>query len=191
MDHSTVQYLYGGGCGITAALPLVTGDVNITLTNSIGADSNGAYMHRGIFVSGQNKNQAGGDMVLGNATLTLNECKCNYIHATGDGAGTANKVEIFVNGGGSTESNAEYIYNSDTSYGIAQRHPNATVHISGNVPLTQLRGFQNVNITNGSTLQQYSSEETLLDKHDRVLNENVNMGEGAKLHGNNGGWRNI
>lgn len=58
-------------------------------------------------------------MVLGNATLTLNECKCNYIHATGDGAGTANKVEIFVNGGGSTESNAEYIYNSDTSYGIA------------------------------------------------------------------------
>ena len=38
-------------------------------------------------------------MVLGNATLTLNECKCNYIHATGDGAGTANKVEIFVNGG--------------------------------------------------------------------------------------------
>lgn len=80
--------------------------------------------------------------------------------------GTANKVEIFVNGGGSTESNAEYIYNSDTSYGIAQRHPNATVHISGNVPLTQLRGFQHVNITNGSTLQQYSSEETLLDKHD-------------------------
>ena len=182
VDHSTVQYLYGGGCGITAALPLVTGDVNITLTNSIGADSNGAYMHRGIFVSGQNKNQAGGDMVLGNATLTLNECKCNYIHATGDGAGTANKVEIFVNGGGSTESNAEYIYNSDTSYGIAQRHPNATVHISGNVPLTQLRGFQHVNITNGSTLQQYSSEETLLDKHDRVLNENVNMGEGAKLN---------
>ena len=38
VDHSTVQYLYGGGCGITAALPLVTGDVNITLTNSIGAD---------------------------------------------------------------------------------------------------------------------------------------------------------
>ena len=49
VDHSTVQYLYGGGCGITAALPLVTGDVNITLTNSIGADSNGAYMHRGIW----------------------------------------------------------------------------------------------------------------------------------------------
>ena len=183
VDNSSVEFVYGGGRGLTEALPLVTGNVNMTLTDSVGGNSNGVYMNQGIYVSGWNENcpEENYNMVLGKATLTLNDFHGHYIHANGHGAGTAGAVEIFVNGGGSTENNDEYIHNSDASYGINSRHPNATLHINGDVPITQLRGFQKIKITEGSTLRQYDPEQKLLDKHFGVLNETINLAENARL----------
>lgn len=99
-----VQFVYGGGNSESgSALSLVTGNVDMTLTNCTGGNANGVYLRRGIFVSGWDRTSSGPNMVLGDATLTLKNVHAPNIHATGDGAGVKGKVVIDVYGGGSTD----------------------------------------------------------------------------------------
>ena len=181
-NNSLVQFVYGGGNSESGSvLSLVTGNVDMTLTNCTGGNANGVYLRRGIFVSGWDRTSSGPNMILGDATLTLKNVHAPNIHATGDGAGVKGKVVIDVYGGGSTDTIDERIYNSYQDNTTVGRHPNATLNIYGEVPLTSIGSMTQVNITSGSTLKQHREETMLFGRWGSELTNNVSLAPDARL----------
>ncbi len=181
-NNSLVQFVYGGGNSESgSALSLVTGNVDMTLTNCTGGNANGVYLRRGIFVSGWDRTSSGPNMILGDATLTLKNVHAPNIHATGDGAGVKGKVVIDVYGGGSTDTIDERIYNSYQDNTTVGRHPNATLNIYGEVPLTSIGSMTQVNITSGSTPKQHREETMLFGRWGSELTNNVSLAPDARL----------